>query len=112
MPVQDRQQERRGLAGAGVGAADQIVAAHDDRNDRALDRRRRGESANANAFDERGFEAEGVETDRACGSYCACGRVTTRVVARHLEMWRDRAPPGRGPRRPRRPRGARSLCCM
>ena len=48
----------------GIGAADQVVAAHDDGDDGALDRRRRGESANADAFDQRGLEPERVEADR------------------------------------------------
>ena len=39
-PVEDRQQERGSLAGAGVGAADQIVAVHHDGDDGALNRRR------------------------------------------------------------------------
>ena len=63
--VEDRQQERGGLAGAGVGAADQVVAVHDDRDDRALDRRGRREAADADAFDQRRLEAERVEADRA-----------------------------------------------
>jgi hypothetical protein len=64
-PVQDRQQERGGLAGAGVGAADEVVAAHDDRDDRALDRRRGREAADADPVEQRRFEPERVEATGA-----------------------------------------------
>jgi hypothetical protein len=49
--IQNRKEKRRGLAGAGVGAGDQIVAVHDDRNHGALNRRRDREAAYPDAFD-------------------------------------------------------------
>jgi hypothetical protein len=38
-PFEDRQRERRGLAGAGGGLAEQVVAGHHRRDGFALDRR-------------------------------------------------------------------------
>ena len=115
--VQDRQEERRGLARAGVGAADEVAAVHDDRDDRALNRRRAREAADANALDERRLEAERVESDRS--------RIVLGLRPRDRRRWRRlcastwrRVPPGRGapPRPPgrrlRRPRELLRLACM
>ena len=49
-------------------------------NDRALNRRGRGEAADADAFDERGLEAERVEADRP-RIVCGLRPSTSRVVA-------------------------------
>ena len=113
--VQDRQQERRRLAGAGVGAADQIVAAHDDRNDRALDRRRRREKPRMRMPSmQRGLEAERVEPDRPRIVFglrpgdLARGRAAPGSAA----VARPRPAPARGPRRPRRRSRRPLLCCM
>ena len=62
--IENRQQERRCLAGAGIGAADHIVARQRQRDDGALDRRGRFEAAHANAFEKRRIEPERVEGDR------------------------------------------------
>ena len=64
-PVQDREQERRGLAGAGLRAADRIVAVHDDRHDGALNRGR-GRSRAAGCF--RAAWARDRESRRRPGS--------------------------------------------
>ena len=65
-PVQDRQQEGGRLAGAGVGAANQVVAVHHDGDDGALDRRRRSRSRGSRMPSmQRGLEAQRVERDRA-----------------------------------------------
>ena len=59
-PLQDRQQERRGLAGAGRGAGDQVAAREGQRDGVGLDRGRPGE---AELLDRR-FEEIGVEAER------------------------------------------------
>ena len=38
-PLEDRQDERRGLAGAGLGAGEDVAAGQDERDRLALDRR-------------------------------------------------------------------------
>ncbi len=60
--VQDRQQKRRRFAGAGLGATDQVVAVHDNGNDRALNRSRGQEPADPNALDEGWVESKRFES--------------------------------------------------
>ena len=59
--LQDRQQKRRGLAGAGRRAADQVAAGEADRNRLGLDRRRPRVPHVGNRFGERGNETEVVK---------------------------------------------------
>ena len=58
-----RQQERGGLAGPGIGAADDVVSLQRDRNDRALNRRRLNEPAQAHAVEQRWLERQRGERD-------------------------------------------------
>ena len=57
-PVQDRQRERRGLAGAGLGDAQEVAAGQDMRDRLRLDRRRRGVALGRQGVEQRGCEAE------------------------------------------------------
>ena len=59
-----RNDERGGLARAGLGARNQVVSFERERNHRALDRTRFAEAEVANAFKEPGIEAERCESDR------------------------------------------------
>ena len=62
--LQQRQGERGGLAGAGLGAAHQVLAREDDGDGLRLDRRRRGVSLVGDGFQQVGGEAEVVKTHR------------------------------------------------
>ena len=63
-PLQHRDDERGGLAGAGFGARDEVVAGERERNDRALNRPRVAEAEIADAFEQPRIEAERRERDR------------------------------------------------
>ena len=63
-PLEQRQDERGRLAGAGLGAGDQVAALADDGQHGRLDRRRLGEPAVAHASQQPGVEAERVEGER------------------------------------------------
>ena len=56
--------ERRGLAGAGLRTGDQIVSRQCERYDRALDRPRFLEAEIPNAFEQAAVEIQGGEGDR------------------------------------------------
>ena len=56
--VQDRQRERRGLAGAGLGDAQEVAAFQDVGDRLGLDRRRRGVVLGGQGIEQRGCEAE------------------------------------------------------
>ena len=57
-PVQDRQREGRGLAGAGLGDAQQVAAGQDMGDRLRLDRRGRGVALGRERIEQRGGEAE------------------------------------------------------
>ena len=61
-PVQKRQPEGRGLAGAGLGKAHQVAALHDVGNGLRLDRRGRLERGLFQCLQDLGRKAEGVES--------------------------------------------------
>ena len=56
--VQDRQRERRRLAGAGLGDAEQVAAVQNVRDRLGLDRRRRGVILGSKGLEQRRCEAE------------------------------------------------------
>jgi hypothetical protein len=60
-PLEDRQDERGGLAGAGFGARDQVRAAAGDRDDLVLDLGRGPEAALADPAQQGLREPEGLE---------------------------------------------------
>jgi hypothetical protein len=62
--MEDRKNERDGLAGPGVGAADDVVAAERDRDHGALYGRGFLEAADGDPFEQRRFESERVERNR------------------------------------------------
>jgi hypothetical protein len=59
--LQQRQAERGGLAGAGLGAAEHVVAGENERNGLGLDRRRRGVAVFGQRAQQRGREPERFE---------------------------------------------------
>ena len=63
-PVQDRQQEGGGLAGAGLGGGDQVAAGQDGRDGLGLDRRRLGVAHVARRLHRAGMQAQGLERHR------------------------------------------------
>ena len=80
-PVEDRQDEGRGLAAAGHGAGEDVPAGEGGRNRVGLDRRGAGE---AELFD--ALEEIGVELQRGKGQV----RVRSSGPLSHLEVCRDR----------------------
>ena len=59
--VEDRQQERRGLAAAGLGAGEHVAALERRRNRVGLDRRGPGEAELLDAFEQAGVKLQIVE---------------------------------------------------
>ena len=58
---EDRQQERGGLAGAGLGGGDQVAAREDHRDGLALDRGGLGVAGGAHALEDGLGQPEGLE---------------------------------------------------
>ena len=79
-PMQDRQSEGRGLAAAGGGAGQDIVALQPGRDRLQLDRRGAGEAELAHAAHEQGVESEGGETHAQRGGLWRLLRSGTRRV--------------------------------
>ena len=67
--VQDRQCERRGLAGAGLGDAQDVAAVHDVGDRLGLDRRRRGVVFGREGIEQRGCEAKIGELSQGNGVF-------------------------------------------
>ena len=104
-PLQGRHDERRGLAGAGLGARNQIVAGERERNDGALNRPRLGEPEIANAFEQPRVEVEGRKRHRRGVARRRLERMCAREsVGRLAYPFGRRGLPGRLARR----RGARA----
>ena len=113
-PVQDRQQEGRGLAAAGLRAGEHVAARHRRGNRFGLNRRGSHEAELADSFEQIGMEAkrsEGhqirvpVRTTRSVGH-----RVQDGVDADARSPWArtDRSTAGPRPHAPRHPR---CRCC-